>query len=166
MISLEQFEAELQSWHRTPYKDTMMRKGVGVDCIRFVVAMADFIHGWNTSSLPKIPLLPKQTALHSKLLAWDVVRWMEQRYPHKTKWSQGRNKDKPDVSPGDIICIKNEVHPGHVLIAGTRKNVFWHSINGVQLDFGGHVHETNLHWCMSTGLVRVWSLIENKLCLS
>ncbi len=162
---MQQFETELRGWERTPYKDTMMQRGVGVDCVRFVVAIADFIHGYDTEALPAVPELPPQASLHSETLAWKVVRWLQRRYPTKTIWSCEKNaNDIPDVTPGCILCVKNQVHPGHALIAGPRKNVLWHCINGPSLDFGGHVHETNLHWCLSTGLLRVWKPTETLLC--
>ena len=166
MITLEQFEAELRSWERTPYKDTMMKKGVGVDCLRFVLAMGDWLHGFNTAKMPRIPKLPPQTSLHSETLAWKVVRKLQRRYEAETIWTNEDNAETiPDLEPGNILCVKNEIHPGHVLIAGTRKNVIWHCINSHSLEFGGHVHETNLHWCLEIGLLRVWKLPHSLLAI-
>lgn len=163
-IVLEQFEEELRSWERTPYKDTMMKKGVGVDCIHFVVAMQDWLHGFNTAKMPRVPKLPPQTSTHSETLAWKVVRWMQRRYQPEVIWTCDDNANTiPELTPGCVALVKNEIYPGHVLLAGPRQNVLWHCINAYSLEFGGNVHETNLYWCLETGLLRVWKLPHSLL---
>ena len=165
-ITLEQYEAELRSWEGTRYVDGAMEKQKGADCLRFVVAMADWLHGYSSEQLPAIPRLPRQTSLHDEGNAWGMVRWLQQRYPNRVVWSldDANRGIEPDVCPGDIICVKNQVHPGHALIAGTRKNEFWHTFNSRSMSARGHVHTTNLHWCGCAGMVRVWRLTESLLC--
>lgn len=165
-ISLDDYSAKLAEWEGTPYRDTTMRCGVGVDCVRFVVAIADWLHGFDTEALPPPPVLPRQTSLHNASLAWSVVRWLRERYkPNQTIWKPDDSSFPfPELRPGDILCVKTEIHPGHAMIAGPRPNELWHSYNSLPR---GGVSNCALSWCFHQkhALLRVWRPLSIRLAM-
>jgi hypothetical protein len=154
-ITLEEYAAKLEEWRGVRYVDSGMSKG-GIDCLRFVIVIADWLHGWDTSRLPPIPKKPKQTALHDPRTSFRIVKFVRARYPSEVVWHRKMLKEALDLKPGDCLLVRNQVHPGHGLIAGPEKNTCWHSINHPSLPHGGNVHETSLGWCFQTGLLEVF----------
>lgn len=160
-ITLDEYESFLQSWNGVPYRDCGMTRQ-GVDCFRFVVLVLDWLHGWDSSSLEEPPKLPKQTAHHDREKALDVVRWTRQRYPNELI----RVDDHYATRPGDVIVCKDKVNEGHGLIAGSRPNEVWHSLNGCTINQRGEVFKTNLGWCLSKGIMCVFRPTESLLCFT
>jgi hypothetical protein len=154
-ISLLAYETFLKEWEGVPYRDCGMSKQ-GVDCLRFVVLVLDWLHGWDSTQMPLPPLLPRQTSLHSEMLVQDVVRFVRNRYPHSLL--------HPDSSyiihPGDVVVCRNEVHEGHALVGGSRPNEAWHSLSNV----GGGVSKTSLAWCRTIGISCIFRPTESLLC--
>lgn len=115
----------LQSWAHphTPWMAGQQLKGVGVDCVRFVVGVMDELHGVN---LPAIPRLPQDMSLHDRAGAMRVARAIEERYPHLVV-GDGR------LEPGDVLVRKIGAGggPGHVMIMGVRPGEVWHATSGV-----------------------------------
>ena len=161
-VTLEDYAAKLAEWENTPYRNTTMQCGFGVDCVRFVVAIVDWLHGFQTECMPDVPVLPPQTSTHQPTLAWSVVRWLLQRYPqHETVWTPESDMF-PVIEPGDIFCIRTEENPGHAMIAGPKRNVLWHSMNSIHMR---KVHPIALSWCFMPKheLLRVWRLTAMRL---
>lgn len=161
-ITMEEFGACLREWEGVRYEDSGMSKS-GIDCLRFVVVMLDWLHGWDTDRLPPIPKKPKQTALNDYKTAFRIVQWVRDRYPHEVIWKSKMAQDALDLQPADVLVVRNQVHPGHGLIAGVEKNTCWHSFNHPSLAHGGNVHQTSLGWCFQLGLVEVFRPTESLL---
>lgn len=161
-ITLEAYADKLKEWEGTPYKDSSMKIQSGVDCVRFVVAVSDWLHGFRTEDMPPVPVRPPQTSLHNPEEAWAVVRWLLRRYPmHETIWS-GEMEGDPSFEPGDILCVRTEENPGHAMIAGPESNVLWHANNSRRWKC---VHPTAMSWCMMPGhkILRAWRPTNMRL---
>lgn len=160
-ITLQEYEDYLQSWQGVPYRDGGMSRQ-GVDCLRFVVLVGDWLHGWDSSQMDKPPTLSKQTALHDGEMTLRVVRWTRQRYPNELI----RVDEHYETRPGDVVVCRNQVNPGHGLIAGSRPNELWHALNGSAVNQRGEVFKTNLGWCMAKGIVCAFRPTESLLCFT
>lgn len=162
-ITLEEYEDYLRSWHHVPYRDGGMSRQ-GVNCLNFVVLIADWLHGWDTAKLPKVPVRPKQTSLHNKTEAFRIIKWVRNRYNGKVVWRANDGGDPP-LLPADVLVCKNQVHPGHGLIAGTRQNELWHAFNGPTVSQGGEVFSTALSQCQNMGMIESFRSEDILLCL-
>ena len=161
-ITLEEFEAELRSWDGVPYQDCGQTKG-GIDCLRFLIVIQDWLHGWDTAQLPPIPKKPPQTAINDPRTAFEIVKWVSARYPNEKIWDHRQPKEDLQSGPGDVFVVRNQEHPGHALIGGLRPYTCWHATNDLSLKYGGNVHETSVGWCFMTGLVQVNRMKESLL---
>lgn len=153
--TLEDFQAELDSWRDTGYCHNKGVKGDGVDCLRFAVAIEDWLHGYDPSQLPKCPKLPVQTALHNPRAAIRIANFLRKRYPSFIVWD---HREPPcdirefELLPGDFIVTNNTSHPGHVMVAAPRKNVVFHANSVVGMDHHGGVIESSLGEAYRYGL--------------
>lgn len=161
-ITLDEYAAELESWRNTRYVDSGDSKR-GIDCLRFMVRITDWLHGWDYHKLPPAPKKPPQTSIHDPKTAFRVVQWTRKRYaPNSIIWENNQQIDQQDLWPGDIIVVRNQLHPGHAVVGGVRHNTCWHSLPDISLAHGGNVHETSIGWCNMIGVVAIFRC-ENSL---
>lgn len=155
--SIDRYAAWLQSWENTGYHDGMCKRGAGVDCLRFVCATLDWLHGFDSDKLPPIPNFPPQTSMHRPDLAWSVVGSLEARYPCYRLKLRNRMPIEP-LRPADVLIVKNAVNPAHVMIAGVQLNVLWHSMNNKGADRNGGVARSSLGCAQTCGILRIWRM--------
>ncbi len=154
-ITLEEYASKLASWRGTRYVDSGCTKG-GIDCLRFAVLIMDWLHGWDTDMMPPAPKLPPQTAIHDPKSVFKILDWIRDRYsPNHLSWKKNQPIDEQDLWPGDLIACRNQVHPGHAVVAGPRHNTCWHSLPDISLKHGGNVHETSIGWCNMIGVTLI-----------
>lgn len=104
--------------------------GVGVDCVQFVVAVLDALHGYDRKPAPR---LPQALGTNNPEAAAQAARTILARYPHE-------RVEGEQVQPGDVIVCPVGNGPGHVLLVGWRPQTAWHSLIGVgvcQAGLGG-----------------------------
>lgn len=140
-------ETSLRSWEGTKYRDGLCKKGIGVDCVRFVDAVLQEIHG---ISLPPLPVFPRQASLHSHTAVTRIGLLMQQRFnTRKVRYPSSLDQ----VSPGTILAAKPRRTArrwaGHVLIVGPYKKSIWHCVEGIGVrSIGGFAHRWEI--------VRAW----------
>ena len=151
--------AELQSWHGTPYKHGVSVRGQGVDCVRFVVSMLEWLHG-REASADCIPFdFPAQAAYCAKFPATQIINWMTSRYPHHTVFRKGRDIEASAMQPLDVIVLEHtDDEPVHLMICGFDGRV-WHSNNSGS---GGSVSWTGLTEKMRSSIWCVWRVDAAK----
>lgn len=159
-ITQDEFREELLSWNGTPYQENGCDRA-GIDCLRFIVLLQDWLHGWDTKKLPSIPKRSGQISIHSPKEAFRIVKWMENRFPNEQVWENDGSAFQ--LQAGDIVVVRNQVHPGHALLGGPDTNTCWHSLPHPSLEHGGKVHQTSIGWCRMTGLVSVYRMKESLL---
>ena len=94
---------ELASWEGTPHRSRWQHKGKGVDCVRFVAAIASHL----TGIYPKIKTLPQDTAFHNKSAAMSGLRELLKLFP--TEPVRGTV-----IQPGDLVIAGPAAGgPGH-----------------------------------------------------
>lgn len=149
-IVASDFATFLETWRGVPYRDCGDTRQ-GVDCLRFAIIVLDWLHGFDAKTLPPVPLLPKQTAINNPKKAQDVVKFVRDRY---------KNVRVPvsyyESRPGDVIVCRNQIHEGHVLVAGPQRNVIWHSVNLGTSPKGGCVYPVAVQWCYTVGILCVF----------
>ena len=109
----------LRSWQGTPYREGSCRKGAGVDCVRFMCAVADELYGYSRE-LPS--RLPADRALHDPEGARAAMRALLRLYSPLKVVSDNV------VEPGDAVVVgPRGGGPGHVLLAGFDSlHPLWH----------------------------------------
>lgn len=109
----------LRAWEGTPYAPGQQRAGTGVDCVRFVLGVADEMFG-----APRVPVerLPQDTALHDRRGALQVFKTVLRIYPELRPVSGAY------VEPGDLVVVgPASGGAAHVLIVGPRRHTLWHA---------------------------------------
>lgn len=161
MRTRAEFEAELQSWYGTPYAHGISIKGAhgGVDCVRFVVSMLEWLHG-REASADCVPFnFPAQAAYCAKFPAYEVFRWMTTRYPHEMVFRKGRGDEVGKIGPSDVIVLEHaDDEPVHMMMGGYDGKV-WHSNNFLH---GGSVTWTGLTGVMLDSIWCIWRPIAAR----
>lgn len=121
MIPVNRIESLCSSWLGTPYRHGQRRRGAGVDCANFIVAVLDELYG---VQLPPIPTFPAGAGATSEK-AEPAIRAIMSRFPHERV-----NPSEP-IEPGDVVFTLTGDHVGHVLLAGVRAGELWHAARGV-----------------------------------
>jgi|LauGreDrversion4_2_1035121.scaffolds.fasta_scaffold07313_2 hypothetical protein len=154
MRTLAEFNDELQGWYATPYRHGISIKGShgGVDCVRFVVSMLEWLHG-RKADAGCIPFdFPASAAYVAKFPAVDVFNWMTDRYPCHVVYRKGRDSEMPELAPADVVVLEHtDEEPCHMMIAGD--GVIWHSNNWLH---GGRVSWTGLTEKMRESVWCIW----------
>jgi len=161
-ITEEEFDNELRSWEGTPYLENGCSRA-GIDCLRFIVLMQDWLHGWDTKKLSPIPQRSGQISIHAPKEVFKVIQWMQDRYPNEQVWDRKLDRSEFDLRPSDIVVVRNQINPGHALLGGVSKNTCWHALPHPSLKHGGNVHETSIGWCLTMGIVSVYRVKESLL---
>lgn len=112
-------EEVCERWEGTPYREGNQRCGAGVDCVRFVAAVADELRGTSTP----LPVLPADRAFHDPQGARAAMRTMIRALGAR-KVSNGL------LRPGDgLVTAPPGGGPGHAMIAGGRRYLY-HAVRG------------------------------------
>ena len=141
--------AEIESWEGTPYMAGQQAKGAGVDCVRFVTSILDFLVGVKTD----YSTLPADASLHARDACIAGMLSIKRRYPCDTVFHSERMNAKRVVQPGDVVVVgAPQGGPGHAMIVGPRPNTLWHSAHP-------NVHMTGLSFIVGEQKVyRVYRL--------
>lgn len=115
----QRLQQAIERWEGTRYYEGMQRCRVGVDCVRFVCAIADEMAGTKTP----IAKLPNDKSLHdpegARMAFLVLMRLFGAR----------RIQDPGYLEPGDVIvCGPKEGGPGHAMIVGLHS--LYHSTSG------------------------------------
>lgn len=115
----------LERWRGTPWRpgECCAGSGGGVDCVRFAVAVCDERIGL-TGAKP-IPRAAQDAGEHCSHIPDRIIALILARYGGRMKAIKG-----VDVESGDMIGLIRNGAKGvqHVLIAGSDRNAFWHSL--------------------------------------
>lgn len=97
--------------------------GVGVDCVQFVAAVLDELHGLPVQPVPRYA---HDMALNNPIMAARVARYLASRYPNTTEPGDL-------LEPGDVVvcALTANSGPGHVMIVGPDENTAWHSVESI-----------------------------------
>ena len=122
---------ELKRWQDTPYRDQepVPGRAGGVSCFGFVCAMISSLYGYPPETLVG---LPRDTGFHNPEGSKQAMRWFLERYNVERVEGNG-------FQPGDIIVIGYgaEKTPGHLMLAGDRRNCLWHAVEDIGVHFTG-----------------------------
>lgn len=109
----------LESWRGTPYMPGQCCKGVGVDCVRFVVAVLDELAGVKTD----IKTIAPDAAVHSADVAQEAFERLIDRFDC-SEITDGF------VEPGDVLATGPlEGGPGHAVIVGSQRRMCWDAVH-------------------------------------
>lgn len=127
-------EEILKSWLGTKYVLGCQKKGVGVDCVRFVCGVLDELYFGQIKQ--GHTYLPPDRALNSPETAWKAMRQIVKRYdPVEFESYSGGTMV---VRPGDaLITGPSNGGPGHCMIVGPKKPYLWHSLINYGVCFTG-----------------------------
>lgn len=130
---------EFEGWRGTPHRPGQKCKGVGVDCVRFVVSVLESLTGRVSGDVK----IPQDASMHNKAAASRALRLFLSSWPlHEDIKESGK------VQPGDVIIVgPPNGGPGHALIVGVQKNTLWHAANsGVRM----------CGWCLERPMTKVF----------
>jgi cell wall-associated NlpC family hydrolase len=119
---LKRLEFVLRRWDRTPYMAGQRCRGIGVDCVQFVTAVLDELHGVST----KVPRLRPDSAVHDGRQALPTIKAIRAGFESVVV------RDST-IEPGDVIVVRATPFPsgprryGHVLIAGWEVGTLFHA---------------------------------------
>jgi len=156
-VTLEAYQAELETWVGTPYVPGQQKKGSGIDCIRFVFSMLDWLYEFENPT--KCPRLPSQVGMNNKPLAMTGLKAAFKAYKPEVLWNNiNPTRLMPEYpEPGDVMIIRRgDNSPAHSLIAGTRRNILWHCDYARGMDGNGGVMETSYGFAQQLGIMRIW----------
>lgn len=115
-LALRTLDSELRSWDETPYGIGQQSKGQGVDCVRFVAAVLDFLGGTETP----LPSLPQDAAMHDRAGAIAGMLTIKRAFDPLDEVLDGL------VQPGDLLVVgPRRGGPGHGMIVGCRPGEVW-----------------------------------------
>lgn len=122
-------EEILRDWSTTRYMSGQQSRGVHADCIGFVFGVVDELYGRPS---PPRPVLPPDTAMHSREKALATIKTLRQLYAPNTRIEDGT------IEPGDIVVTGQRAGgPGHVMIVGPYRNTLWHCVNEIGVNQTG-----------------------------
>ena len=111
-------DSVLHVWKGTPYHENVQTPQAGVDCVRFVCAVADTMS--HRDPLP-IPRVPADQSFHCRESSMAALRLLMRRYG-------ARRVEDGTLEPGDaLITGPLNGGPGHVILAGTKPTEMWQS---------------------------------------
>lgn len=152
MKTKEEFLVELESWRGTPYRHGVSKRQQGVDCVRFVVSMLEWLSG-REANADVVPFnFAAQAAFCETWPAMQVFAWMNDRYPNTVVYRKGKHESLPPIAAGDVIVLEHFPDaPCHMMLGGYNKRI-WHANNWSN---GGCVSETGMTMTM---MERVWCI--------
>jgi cell wall-associated NlpC family hydrolase len=99
----------LWKWEGTAYHLGMQECQVGVDCVRFVCAIADEMQGTTT----EVPKMMGDHSMHDPEGARAVFKFLMREF-------DARRVETTTLEPGDVVvCGPEGGGPGHAMIAGS-----------------------------------------------
>lgn len=115
---LARLKAECESWQGTRFAQGMASKGMGVDCVHFVIGVlaACGIPTEQLGTVPKYSMLEGRHTTNTQLLAWlkDSPLAKEHLRP------------VDELRPGDIAACRARLGVSHLGIAASNRAV-WHA---------------------------------------
>lgn len=116
---LERFQAAARRWLGTPYVAGQCAIGAGVDCLRFVAALACETEG---REMVETDQLPQDTAFHRPDKARQAIRALMENFP---TWQ--RVKVPNCLYPGDLVVVGPHGIPAHGMMVNTQPNTLIHA---------------------------------------
>lgn len=114
---IEKLNTCFERWRDTPYMSGNQCPGSGVDCVRWVTAVLDYMYGREPTD---IKTLPTDGSFHDKKGAVRAMIHIKRLYPHC-------KMIRDDVQPGDLVIVGSPGGgPGHAMLVGTKPNTLWH----------------------------------------
>ena len=106
----------LESWLGTPYGVGQQQPGAGVDCVRFVAAVLDFLRDSRTP----LTLLPQDAAFHDRAGATAAMLRFRRAFAPIVP------SDGSELEPGDVL-VTGPPHggPGHAILVGPDPGTTW-----------------------------------------
>lgn len=115
------------------------KKGIGVDCVRYVAACADEL--FNSERRAAIPRIAQDAAWHNPKHVMRAARIMMTAYAPYIEITNN------EVEPGDIIAVgPGGGGPAHIMMVGGVRLHIWHAISK----------------CVSQGGTIIWAPFEVK----
>lgn len=116
-------EVACGDWEDTPYMAGQRCIGQGVDCVRFVCAVLDLLHGCRH----EVPRHVQDFSLHDPEGARQVTDLFKSFYPGFTVLDRAERT----VEPGDVIITGHrQGGPGHAILVGGQPNRLWQALKG------------------------------------
>lgn len=126
-VLTERLHSSIQLWKGTRYHEGAQRPGAGVDCWRFVSAVADDMR---QRPRVKLPRMISDVAMHNAVRARAALRWAIEE--HGLIDIGGYL-----VTPGDcVIAGPPDGGPGHAMLAGP-DGFLWHVTKAQGVDCTG-----------------------------
>jgi hypothetical protein len=105
------------SWEDTPFLDGWQSRGHGVDCVRFMAAILNFMYRDQRATIDQ---LPRDLGFHDRGAAVSAMRKMHRIYPESVVV-----RDRT-MEPGDVLVTGPASRaPAHVVMVGARPCHFW-----------------------------------------
>ena len=112
-----------EKWEGTPYMSGQCMPGVGVDCVRWICAVLDEMHGVRSEVPPTI----RDRAMHDREGALALVETVRGFYPG----SKQLDPQDRQVEPGDVLLTGHpRGGPGHAILVGPLPNTLWQATAG------------------------------------
>ncbi len=113
---LQHLAMVLSSWEGTPYLKGASLKKTGVDCVRFVCAVTDEMHGISR----EIPGYAQDAGLNNRAASMGVMREFFRAYPEYERVLSS------EIFPGDLIVTGPPAGgPSHVFVVGPEERRMW-----------------------------------------
>jgi hypothetical protein len=136
----DELQSVIDGWAGTPYLAGSCMRRRGVDCVRFVDAVLNELHG---HGLPPVSAAVGVGSTHDRRNVVRAYRELAGRYRH-------RLVDRDEMpEPGDVLVTTRDGFPGHVMIAGRQRGVLWDADVGIgvgRVGWGGVRGEVLRHW--------------------
>ena len=133
---ISRIKESCDSWDGTPFMLGQSAKGLGVDCIRFVVGFLCDMYRLDARDY-KFPLISTEACYNDPKLADDIFSQLLHHFP-STKVPKNPTDGLFHIQPGDIVCCGPDGGTyGHGMIVGALPCTFYHATSmGVMLSGG------------------------------
>lgn len=148
----------LDSWNNTPYRHDMCIKGSngGVDCVRFVTAVCEWLHGRNDDANCFPFKFSRMAGWCEKLPGIQVLKWFTERYEIPTAIYQKNKGVLPPILAGDLMVLDDAGDsPVHLMVGGY-ENTVWHSTEVNKFNHG--VRCTSVTKSLGSRIWRIWRI--------
>lgn len=117
-IVTRRIEDACKVWENTPYRPGQQKPGMGVDCVRLVCGVMDYLYGQSHF----IPREVQDRSLHDPEGAKRITKMIREYYPDHVDLPCGDRV----VEPGDVVVTGHALGgPGHAILVGAAPNTLW-----------------------------------------